>query len=230
MTKEELAKRIDHAILKPETLAPEVHRAATEALQNGFASICVAPVWVARVSTMVREGGLPVCAVIGFPHGTHKSTLKAIEATSTIKDGADEIDVVAHLPNLINHDFDAARQELMEIVRAARATRRQTIVKVIIESAYLLSLGSDRGEGAIATACRAICESGCDFVKTSTGFHPAGGASVEQVRLICKYSEGLKIKAAGGIRTLAAAQALLAAGADRLGASASVAILAEVHN
>lgn len=229
MTPAELASRIDHTILKPQSLAPEIHRVAAEAIRHRFAAICVAPVWVARVATMVHPEEVPVATVVGFPHGTSKATLKAIEATSAIKDGADEIDVVAHLPHLINQDLDAARAELLEIVRAARATRRTTIVKIIIESAYLLSLGADRGEASIESACRAIRESGCDFVKTSTGFHPAGGASVEQVVLIRKYSDGLQIKASGGIRDLTTALALLAAGADRLGVSGSVNILEELE-
>src|SRR5205807_1988437 len=100
--------------------------------------------------------------------------------------------------------------------KAARATRRDVVIKVIVESAYLLALGSERGEAAIAAACRAVRESGCDFIKTSTGFHPAGGASVEQVRLMKTYGEGLKVKASGGIRDLPAALAMLEAGADRL--------------
>src|SRR5215210_6913124 len=148
MTAAELASKIDHTILKPEATSAEVHRAATEAMQLGCATICVAPVWVARVSAMLRAERTEtrVGAVVGFPHGTSKATVKAIEATSTIKDGADEIDVVAHLPNLLKEDVDAARAELMEIVRAARATRRDVTIKVILETALLLkALGPQRG-------------------------------------------------------------------------------------
>src|SRR5438105_10255662 len=191
MDMRELANRIDHTILKPETTAPEVHRVVAEALQYGFASVCVAPIWIARVATMLRGSGVQTCAVVSFPHGASKPTVKAIEATSSIKDGADEIDVVAHLPYLAKADADSARAELIEIVRAARSTRRDVIVKVIVESAYLLSLGAEQGETALVAACRAVRESGCDFIKTSTGFHPAGGASVEAVRLMKKYGEGL---------------------------------------
>jgi deoxyribose-phosphate aldolase len=169
-----------------------------------------------------------LCTVAGFPHGTGKSTVKAIEATVAVKDGADEIDVVAFLPNLLKCDLEAARAELSEIARAARAVRRDVVLKVIVESALLLTLGNDRGEQAIATACRAIRESGCDAVKTSSGFHPAGGASVQAVRLMKKHGTALQIKAAGGIRDLATARALLEGGADRLGLSASVAVLEEL--
>jgi deoxyribose-phosphate aldolase len=181
---------------------------------------------------MLRDFQPPtsVCTVVGFPHGTNKSTVKAIEATSTIKDGADEIDVVAHLPPLLKGDADTVKAELMEIVRAARATNREVVIKVIIETALLLKvLGPKDGEAALAAGCRAARESGCDFIKTSTGFHPAGGASVEAVAMLKKYAEGLQIKAAGGIRDLATARAMLEAGADRLGMSNSVAVLEELN-
>jgi deoxyribose-phosphate aldolase len=171
-----------------------------------------------------------VCAVVGFPHGTSKSTVKAIEATSTIKDGADEIDVVAHLPNLVAQNFDATKAELLEIARAARTTRRDVVIKVIVESALLFkALGQGPCAAALATACRAVRESGCDFIKTSTGFHPAGGATVETVRILKANAEGLGVKAAGGIRDLATARAMLDAGADRLGMSATLEVLNELR-
>ena len=225
MTAADLARRIDHTILKPEASSAEVHKIVAEAIEHRFASVCVAPIWVSRVATMLRGSGVLTCTVCGFPHGSNKSTIKAIESSSTIKDGADEVDVVAHLPFLANGELDAARAELMEVVRASRATRRDVVIKVIVESAYLMSLGAEKGERAIETACRAVRESGCDFIKTSTGFHPAGGASIDAVKLMRKYGEGLLIKAAGGIRDLTTAQAMLSAGADRLGMSASVAVI-----
>jgi deoxyribose-phosphate aldolase len=228
MTRAELAHRIEHTILKPESLPSDVQKVAAEATEYGFAAACVAPVWVGRVAALLRGSGVRVCTVVGFPHGTSKSTLKAIEATSSMKDGADEIDVVAHLPNLVRGDVDAARAELIEIVRAARATRREVVIKAIVESALLMQGSGDQAEALIAAACRAVRESGCDFIKTSTGFHPAGGASAEAVRLMKKHGEGLLIKAAGGIRSLATAQNLLAAGADRLGTSASVEVMKEL--
>jgi deoxyribose-phosphate aldolase len=227
VTQREIASRIDHTLLKPEALPADIHRLIAEAIQHRFATVCVAPAFVAKAAIELRGSGVALCTVVSFPHGTSKPTIKAIEATSAVKEGADELDVVAHLPNLINNNFDAARFELIEIVKAARAARPTTVIKVIIESATLLSLGPDRGESAIATACRAIRESGCDFVKTSTGFHPAGGASAEAIRLIKKHAQGLQIKAAGGIRNLATAKMMLEAGADRLGTSNSVAIVHE---
>ena len=162
----------------------------------------------------------------GFPLGACKSTLKAIEATSAAKDGAGEIDFVAHLPHLLKQDLASAKAEFLEIVRAARAANPAVVIKVIIESAVLLQ-DTGQAEARIETACRAARESGCDYVKTSTGFHPAGGASVEAVALMKKHSGGLYVKAAGGIRNRSDAIKMINAGADRLGCSASVAIIKE---
>lgn len=229
MTPDDLARRIDHTILKPEAMAPEVHKVVAEAMQYRFASVCVAPAWVGKVSEMLKGSGVACCTVVGFPHGTSKPTVKAIEATAAVKDGAREVDVVAFLPFLLNHDVDAARGELVEVVKASRAVRPDVVVKVIVESAALLKIGgAQKGERSIEVACQAVRESGCDFIKTSTGFHPAGGASLEAVRLMKKYGDGIKVKASGGIRDAATAVAMIEAGADRLGLSASVAIVEEM--
>ncbi len=224
-----LASRIDHTLLKAEATRPQVHRLVTEALQHGFATVCVGGVFVADVATALRGSPVKTCAVVGFPLGHSKPTVKAIEAAAAVKDGAQEIDFVAHLPNLLKADLHAAKDEFLEVIKAARAVDPQVVVKVIIESALLLSESSDaapdRGESRIVIACQAARESGCDFVKTSTGFHPAGGATVEAVRLMKKHSGGLHVKASGGIRTYDDAVRMLDAGADRLGCSASVAIV-----
>ncbi len=230
MTRFELAARIDHTILKPEASAGDVDRVVAEALEWHMASVCVAPRWVPRVAAALHGSAVKTCAVVGFPHGTSKATVKAIEATSTIKEGAEEIDVVAFLPNLLALDLAAAKAELIEIVRAARATRSDVIIKVIVESAALMQLGGERGSAMIALACRAVRESGCDFIKTSTGFHRTGGASVDAVKLMKQHGEGILIKAAGGIRDWPTARAMLDAGADRLGLSGSVAVLEQAAN
>jgi deoxyribose-phosphate aldolase len=230
MTAAEFAKTIDHTILKPEALAPDVQKICAEALEYRFASVCVAGAWIPQVAASLKGSGVLTCTVVGFPHGTSKATVKAIEAVAAVKDGAQEVDVVIHLPHLLALDLDAARAELIEVVRGVRAARRETVVKVIVESAALLSvLGDEKGEQAIEVACKAVRESGSDFIKTSTGFHPAGGASVKAVSLMKKYGQGIKVKASGGIRDLATARAMLDAGADRLGLSASVAIMKEMQ-
>ncbi len=225
----ELAAIIDHTILKPEAMLGDVDNVVDEAVACRFASVCVSPPFVKHVANRLRTTGVKTCAVIGFPNGTHKPTIKAIEATSTIKDGADEIDIVAFLPNLIKLDLDAARDELIEIVRAARSTRSDVIIKVIIESAALVAINVGREEETIAMACQAVRESGCDFIKTSTGFHPAGGAGEQVVQWMKLHSHGaIQVKASGGIRDLKTAQIMINAGADRLGLSASVAIVKEL--
>lgn len=231
MTSAEFAKKIDHTVLKPEALSHEVQKICSEAMEHQFASVCVAPAWVPQVARLLHGSGVLTCTVAGFPHGTGKATVKAIESVAAIKDGAEEVDVVIHLPHLLTLNLDAARAELIEVVKASRAARRETVVKVIVESAALLSiLGDDKGEQAIAVACKAVRESGGDFIKTSTGFHPTGGASVKAVALMKKYGQGLLIKAAGGMRDLATARLMLDAGADRLGMSASVAVLKELRD
>lgn len=225
MTCEEFASRIDHTVLKPEASVADIERLCREAAEHRFASVCVPPVHVRLAASLLRGSGVLVCSVAGFPHGTSKATLKAIEASSAVKDGADEVDVVAHLPALLARDVGAAKAELLEIARAARAARRDVTLKVIVESALLSSLAGEGFADVIADACRAVREGACDFIKTSTGFHPAGGASVEAVRLMKRHADGLKVKAAGGIRDLATARAMLDAGADRLGMSASLSAL-----
>jgi deoxyribose-phosphate aldolase len=211
----ELASRIELAILKPEALSAEVHKVVADAMEARCGSVCVAPVWVNRVARMVQGSGVRICSAVGFPHGTSKATLKAIEATSTIKDGAEAIDVVAHLPHVIGLDLDAARAELMEIVRAARSTRRDVVINVIFETALLAQLG-DRSERAFEVACRAARESGCDGVVSASGYHPAGGATVDAICLLKRFGESLVNKAAGGIVDEGQARQMIDAGADRV--------------
>ena len=229
MTPAELAARIDHTILKPEAMPADVDKVLGEALEYKFASVCISPPFVKQAAARLAGSGVKTCTVIGFPNGTHKPTVKAIEATSTVKDGAEEIDVVAHLPLLLAGNFEAARDELMEVVRGARAVRSDVVIKVIVESAALVAINKDRAEETIALACRAVRESGCDFIKTSTGFHPAGGAQLHVVEWMKKHGGSIKVKASGGIRDYATAKRMIDAGADRLGVSASVAIVNEAR-
>jgi deoxyribose-phosphate aldolase len=233
MTAAELAARIDHTLLKAEATAADVAAVTDEAIEHGFASVCVNGHHLPQVAQALSNTPSPTgrtvkpCAVAGFPLGAGKSMVKTIEATSLAKDGALEIDFVAHLPDLLAEDVDAARRDFAMLVEAVRDVRRSTVVKVIIESAALLAgVSDDRGEARIAAACRAATEAGCDFVKTSTGFHPAGGASVRAVKWMSRHAPALQVKASGGIRTRDDALAMIDAGADRLGCSAGVAIVA----
>jgi deoxyribose-phosphate aldolase len=221
-----LARKIDHTILKAEATEAEVRKVVAEALEHRFASVCINPRWLPLVRGLLAEAQPDVpladavlaCACVGFPLGANRTMIKAIEASSCAKDGAQEIDMVISLPSLIAGNLDEARADVMEVVKAARGVWPQIVVKVILETAALT-------EEQIALGCRASREGGADFVKTSTGFHPKGGATVETVALLKKYSGGLRVKAAGGIRDLATANKMIAAGADRLGCSASVAIV-----
>ncbi len=226
-----LASRIDHTLLAPEAGRPAIHKLVTEAIQYGFAVVCVNGIFAADVVRMLRaetQGAVKSCAVVNFPFGASTPTVKAIEATMLAKDGVDELDFVAHLPHLLKKDLHAAKTEFLEIVKAARSANPRIIIKAIIESALLMrDVDAAEAEARIAIACQAARESGCDFIKTSTGFHPAGGATVEAVALMKKHSGGLYVKASGGIRTREDAMRMLDAGADRLGCSASVAIVSD---
>ena len=221
-----IASLIDHTILKPESNRGDVMKLVSEAAEHGFASVCVNGCFAAPVADTLQDTGVKTCAVAGFPLGAMKPTIKAIEATNVVKDGADEVDFVAHLPTLLAADVDAAKAEFAELVKGVRSVRSSVVVKVIIESALLMKdVDAARAEQRIAAACRAARETGCDFVKTSTGFHPAGGASEAAVKLMKKHAGPLKVKASGGIRTIDDAKRMIDAGADRLGCSASVAIV-----
>ena len=198
---------------------------STRRSSTGFASVCVNGCYIKHVRDRLAGSAVKSCAVAGFPLGAMKPMVKAIEATSLVKDGAGEVDFVAHLPTLLAADAEAARAEFAELVKAARSVLPGVVIKVIIESAALMKDADDAtAESRIAAACQAARESGCDFVKTSTGFHPAGGASAQAVKLMKKHAGPLKVKASGGIRSLDDAKAMIDAGADRLGCSSGVAI------
>lgn len=221
-----IASYIDHTILAAHATPDAVDAVVGEAVEHGFASVCVNGLFIKRVASVLTGQAPKTCGVAGFPLGAMKPTVKAIEATSLVKDGADEVDFVAHLPHLLAQDTDAAKADYLELVKAVRGVLPGVVVKVIIESAALMD-GADAAtaEARIACACQAARESGCDFAKTSTGFHPAGGASVEAVKLMKKHAGPLKVKASGGIRTAEDARRMIDAGADRLGCSAGVQIV-----
>lgn len=222
-----IAPLIDHTILKAEATREDVLRLCDEARQHGFASVCVNGCFVKTVREALAGSSVKTCAVAGFPLGAMKPMVKAIEATSLVKDGADEVDFVAHLPTLLACDVEGARLEYVELVKAARSVLPGVLIKVIIESAALMKDADDAlCEKRIASACEAARAAGVDFVKTSTGFHPAGGASVRAVQLMRKHAGPMKVKASGGIRTLEDAKQMIDAGADRLGCSAGVQIMA----
>ncbi|WP_062461471.1 deoxyribose-phosphate aldolase [Demequina soli] len=212
LTRAELARYVDHTLLKPESTPADVAALIEEGAALGVFSVCVSPSML-PVST---PEGLAVATVCGFPSGKHHSAVKAAEAALSIEQGADEVDMVIDVAAALGGDFDAVQADIAAVRAAVPAPR---VLKVIIESAALT-------DEAIVGACRAAEAAGADFVKTSTGFHPAGGASVHAVTLMAQTVGGrLGVKASGGIRTWDAAVAMIEAGATRLGLSGTAAVL-----
>lgn len=212
LTRAELARYVDHTFLKPEGTPAEVEALIDEAAALGVFSICVSP---SMLPVTVPEG-LAVATVCGFPSGKHHSSIKAAEAAQSVADGADEVDMVIDIGAAIAGDFAAVEADIAAV---RNAMDPKALLKVIIESAALT-------DEQIVGACRAAEAAGAQFVKTSTGFHPSGGASVHAVELMAKTVGGrLGVKASGGIRTADAALAMINAGATRLGLSGTRAVL-----
>jgi deoxyribose-phosphate aldolase len=217
--RENVAALVDHTLLKPEATEDDIARLVDEAAELRAYAICVSP---SMVSVAKRSGAhdRPIAAVVGFPSGKHLSAIKAQEARLAVAAGAAEIDMVIDVGAAVSGDFSAVAAD----VAAVRAAIGQKIVlKVIVESAALLSIV---GEQALVSACRAAEDAGAAFVKTSTGFHPAGGASVQAVELMrATVGPRVEVKASGGIRTTADAVSMLDAGATRLGLSGTRSVL-----
>jgi len=214
-TRAQVAALVDHTLLKPEATAAQVAAVAAEAAALGVHAVCVSPSMVPEANS----AGVRVAAVAGFPSGKHLPELKVREAVLAVAAGASEIDMVIDIGAAIAGDVDAVRSE----IAAVRAAIPGAVLKVIVESAALLALADER---LLADVCRAAEVAEADFVKTSTGFHPAGGASVAAVALMADTVGGrLGVKASGGIRTTADALAMLDAGATRLGLSGTRAVL-----
>lgn len=217
LTRAELAKRIDHTLLKTDATPEQVTALLAEANELGTFSVCVSPSNLPVESEAEAEAGeVAICTVVGFPSGKHHAGVKAVETSRAVVDGATEIDMVIDISLLKRDRADLVQQEIEAVRRAAPAP---VLLKVIIESAALT-------DDEIVAACEAAEAAGADFVKTSTGFHAAGGASVEAVALMRQtVGDRLGVKASGGIRDAAAALAMLEAGASRLGLSGSAAVL-----
>ena len=209
-----LAKYIDHTILKATASKADVLKLGEEAARYSFASVCVNPFWVPLCSERLKGSGVKVCTVIGFPLGANASEAKAFEAALAIKQGADEVDMVINIGALKSGMLDTVRQDISSVRQASEGK----VLKVIIETSYL----TDEEKEIVCKIC-AGC--GVDYVKTSTGFSD-GGAKAEDVKLMARAS-GLKVKASGGIRSKGDAEKMIAAGASRLGTSAGVKIIAD---
>lgn len=209
-----VARLVDHTLLKPHATQEEVAKLCEEAKRFCFASVCINPAYVPLASKLLKGSGVKVCTVVGFPLGSTTPTVKAIEARDAMANGAEEIDMVINVGALKSGN-DAL---VLEDIRSVREATRGRILKVILETAYLTRDEKIR-------ACALAKQAGADFVKTSTGFGP-GGATVEDIRLMREaVGPSMGVKASGGIRDEATAQAMIEAGATRLGTSASVAIV-----
>lgn len=212
---EELAKQIDHTLLKPDATEAQVTKLCEEAAQYGFASVCVNPCWVRLCRDLLRGSDVAVCTVIGFPLGATSCEAKVFETQSAIEHGADEIDMVLNVGKLKSLDYDYCERDIRAVVETA-GTR--AIVKVILETCLL----SDEEKIKASLLCR---RAGAAFVKTSTGFS-SGGATLGDVALMRKVvGSELGVKASGGIRDFASAKDMVNAGASRIGASASIKIV-----
>lgn len=212
MTKLELAKMIDHTLLKPNATAEQIRTLCAEAVEHHFCSVCVNSGRAALAKECIAGSDVKLCVVVGFPLGC--SVTKAAEAKAMADLGADEIDMVLDVGRAKDGDWAAVEAD----IRAVREACPSQVLKVILETCLLT-------EAEIVRACEASKNAGADFVKTSTGFS-TGGAKVEDVALMKQSAGGLKVKASGGIHNYDEAKAMIDAGADRIGASAGIAILA----
>lgn len=213
-----LAKYIDHTLLKPEATRAQIEEILAQAREYDFASVCINPYWVKTAADGLADSDVNVCTVIGFPLGANTTAIKVAEAKASIADGADECDMVLNIGELKGGNDAVVQADIAAVAEAVHAEGK--LLKVIIECVLLTDEEKVR-------ACKLSAAAGADFVKTSTGF-AGGGATVHDVALMRKtVGDKLQVKAAGGIHTYADAKALIAAGADRLGASAGVAIMKE---
>lgn len=209
-----LAKVIDHTLLKPTATREQIETLCREAAEHGFCSVCVNPYWVPLAAKMLKGTGVKTCTVIGFPLGANTTEVKVFEAKTALENGADELDMVINIGALKSKDYDTVLQD----IRALRALGDNFVLKVIIETSEL----TDEEK---VKACELAAEAKADFVKTSTGF-TKGGATVQDVALMKKsIPAGMQVKASGGVRTREDAEAMLAAGATRLGASSGIKIV-----
>jgi deoxyribose-phosphate aldolase len=214
MNPQVLAKYFDHTILNPAATKEQVEKVCSEAIEYGFFSVCVNPVRVKMVAQKLAGSDIKVCSVVGFPLGAATPEIKALETKAAVEDGAHEIDMVINVGALKYNVFDMVKSDIKAVFKAARGK----LVKVIIETCLL-------NQDQKIKACEIARQAGADFVKTSTGFS-TGGATLDDIALMKKtVGNDLQVKASGGIKTFEDVQLMIKAGADRIGASAGVAII-----
>lgn len=220
ITPSELAQCIDHTLLKAEATRVEILRLCQEAREYGFHTVCANGRWLPVVAEALHGTNVKVGGVVSLPLGADTTKVKVAQAREAVHAGADEIDMVADLAAIIEGDARYLHHQLRAVLRVCRSMRPPVVLKVIVESAAL----TDEQK---VFACEIAQQAGADFVKTSTGLHPSGGATVEDVRLMKETAPQCRIKAAGSIRTAEQTLAMLDAGADRIGTSSGVQIINE---
>ncbi|MEH7483182.1 deoxyribose-phosphate aldolase [Neobacillus drentensis] len=210
-----IAAMIDHTLLKPEATRQQIESLCQEAKEYKFASVCVNPTWVSTAKELLQGSGVMVCTVIGFPLGAATSETKAFETKNAIENGAEEVDMVINIGALKDHNDELVEKDIRAVVEAAKGKAH---TKVIIETSLLTKEEKIR-------ACELSLKAGADFVKTSTGFS-TGGATAEDIALMRKtVGPDLGVKASGGVRNTEDVQKMIEAGATRIGASSSIAIV-----
>lgn len=210
----DIASKIDHTILKPDTTKEQVEKVCEEAKEYNFASVCVNPYYVKYVAEELKNSDVKVTSVVGFPLGNTLPEVKAYETEQVIKNGADEIDMVINIAALKNKNYDLVKKDIKAVVDAAK----DKLVKVIIEACLL-------SDDEKVKVCELAKEAGADYVKTSTGFS-TGGATINDIKLMRKIvGPELGVKASGGVRDIETAKAMIEVGATRIGASSSVSIV-----
>ncbi len=211
-----IASKIDHTILKPATTHQQVEQICEEALQYGFAAVCIPPIRIKQAVAKLKGSSVKVATVVDFPFGYNGAVVKVLEVMTAIKNGVDEVDIVAHIGAIKEHNWRAVKADLIEAVKLCR--QKNIVSKIIIETGLLSS-------DEIVKMCELCAELQVNYVKTSTGFS-GGGATIEAIKLMrANLPDYIKIKASGGIRTREFATQLIEAGADRLGCSGSVGIV-----
>jgi deoxyribose-phosphate aldolase len=222
ISKDELAGKFDHTNLQQDATETDIALLCGEAAARRFFAVCVNPYCAALARDLLSDTSVRVCTVVGFPLGANTTGTKLAETEQALREGVDEIDVVMNVGLFKSRKTVEVETELRQIVGEIKSAGMDKISKVIVETGVL----SDK---EIELACKIVNQSGADFIKTSTGFSKAGGATIEALQIINRHRGRLKVKAAGGIRNLQMALAMLGAGADRLGASQSVSILEELQ-
>jgi len=220
ISRQQLAKMIDHTLVKPTATKDDVAKLCKEAEKHGFGCVCVNSAYVSLAAQLLRGTDVKVVSTAGFPFGSSLPEVKAFEARKAVENGASEIDMVINIGALKSRDYETVKRDIETVVNVKRSHGNGLVIKVIIETGYLT-------EDEKVVACKLAKEAKADFVKTSTGF--VGGATVEDVRLMREtVGMNMGVKAAGGIRTLKEALAMIQAGANRIGTSTGVAIIEEV--